>query len=110
MASSIATRATGVALYGGFLIGAVWALCLAAGPGPYHTFTNVMGSPLGKVVLFGLTVSIFYHLAAGIRHIIMDSGKGFELKWADFGAAFTFAFAAVISILVWVFAAFVGAF
>lgn len=110
MASSIAHRATGVALYGGFLIAAIWALCLAAGPGPYQVFTGVMGSILGKLVLFALTVSIFYHLANGVRHIVFDSGKGFELKWADFGAAFTFAFAAVISVLVWVFAAFVGAF
>lgn len=110
MASSIAHRATGVALYGGFLIAAIWALCLAAGPGAYGTFVDIMGSPLGKVVLFGLTVSIFYHLANGIRHIVFDSGRGFELKWADFGAAFAFAFAAVISVLVWLLAGIVGAF
>ena len=109
MASSIAHRATGVALYVGALILAGWALSLAAGPAAYGDYMALLGSWLGKLVLFGLTVSIFYHLANGVRHIVFDAGKGFELKWADFGAAFAFAFAIVISVLVWVFAAMTGA-
>lgn len=110
MAASIAHRATGVALYVGALILAGWALSLAAGPNAYATYMGLLGSWLGKLVLFGMTVSIFYHLANGVRHIIFDFGRGFQLKWADFGAAFAFAFAVVISVLVWVFAAMTGAF
>ena len=110
MASSIAHRATGVALYGGALLVAGWALSLVGGPQTYQAYMEMLGSLLGKIVLFGMTVSLFYHLANGVRHIIFDSGKGFELKWADFGAAFTFTFAIVASILVWVIAALTGAF
>jgi succinate dehydrogenase / fumarate reductase cytochrome b subunit len=110
MAASIAHRATGTALYVGALILAGWALALAGGPSTYQVYMDLLGSWLGKLVLFGLTVSIFYHLANGIRHIVFDFGKGFELKWADFGAAFAFAFAIVISVLVWVFAIMTGAF
>ena len=62
------------------------------------------------IIFVYLTLSLFYHMANGIRHIIFDSGRGFDLKWADFGAAFAFTFAIVISVLVWVFAAFTGAF
>ena len=64
MAASIATRATAVALYVGVLIIAGWALALASGPDAYAAYAGLLGSPLGLVVLFGLTVSIFYHLAA----------------------------------------------
>ncbi len=110
MASSIAHRATGVALYVGALIVAGWALSLAGGPASYQLYMQLLGSWIGKIVLFGLTLSLFYHLANGIRHLIFDSGKGFDLKWADFGAAFAFTFAVVITVLVWVFAAFTGAF
>jgi succinate dehydrogenase / fumarate reductase cytochrome b subunit len=110
MASSIAHRVTGCALYAGALMVAGWALALAGGPLTYQFYMTLLGSWLGKLVLFGMTVSLFYHLANGIRHIIFDSGKGFELKWADFGAAFAFTFAIVASILVWVIAAFTGAF
>src|ERR1700759_5311146 len=95
MASSIAHRATGIALYVGALLLAGWALALAGGPIRYQTYVQLLDSPIGKLVLFGMTVSLFYHLANGIRHLVFDSGKGFELKWADFGAAFAFTFAIV---------------
>ena len=50
MASSIAHRATGVALYVGALILAGWALSLAAGPAAYGDYMALLGSWLGKLV------------------------------------------------------------
>jgi succinate dehydrogenase / fumarate reductase cytochrome b subunit len=100
MAASIATRATGVALYVGVLIVAVGAATLAAGPDAYGVYIGLLGSPLGLLVLFGLTVSIFYHLAAGLRHLVFDSGKGFLPATANATAWAAFAFAAVASVLV----------
>ena len=109
MASSIANRATGVALYVGALIGAAWAVALASGPDAYAGFKGLLGSPLGLVVMFGLTVSFFYHLANGIRHLVWDAGHGFDLKSANASAVFVFAFTAVASIVVWIIAAMTGA-
>ena len=77
MFASIATRFTGVALYGGLLVVAGWALALALGPDAYATYSGLLGSPPGLIVLFAITVSIFYHLAAGLRHLAFDSGRGF---------------------------------
>ncbi|MEI9891849.1 MAG: hypothetical protein WDN45_16400 [Caulobacteraceae bacterium] len=42
-----------------------------------------MANPLGQLVLFGLTVSLFYHLANGVRHLWWDVGEGFDPKVAD---------------------------
>lgn len=109
MASSIANRATGVALYVGGLIAAAWALSLASGPDAYATFKAVLGSPLGLVVMFGLTVSFFYHLANGVRHLVWDAGYGFALKTANAASVFVFAFTAAATIAVWVVAAEMGA-
>ena len=109
MASSIANRATGVALYVGALIAAAWALSLASGPDAYATFKAVLGSPLGLVVMFGLTVSFFYHLANGIRHLVWDAGYGFALKTANAASVFVFAFTAAATIAVWVVYAMTGA-
>jgi succinate dehydrogenase / fumarate reductase, cytochrome b subunit len=100
MAASIATRASGVALYGGVLIGAAWALCLALGPNAYGTFQAVIGTPLGLFVLFAIIVSNFYHLAAGLRHLAFDSGKGFLPTTANLTAWLAFAFAIVAGVLV----------
>ena len=102
MASSILHRATGSALYGGALILAGWAACLAAGPGPFAAYKGLLSSPLGKLVLFGLTFSIFFHLANGVRHLAWDVGEGFEPRTADMTAAAVIAFAVTASIAVWV--------
>lgn len=109
MATSILHRATGVALYVGALILAGWAAALAAGPGPYSTYKHLLGSPLGKLVLFGLTFSIFYHMANGVRHLVWDAGEGFAPKTADMSAAAVIAFGAAATVAVWAIAAFTGA-
>lgn len=109
MAASIFTRATGVALYVGLFVVVAWAVSLASGPDAYGLFMGLMASWLGKLVLFGLTVSIFYHLAAGLRHLVFDSGAGFELKTANMTAWLCMAFGVVATLVVWVLAFAMGA-
>ena len=109
MAASIATRVTGVGLYLGALILAAWALSLAAGPEAYGSFKAVMGSPLGKFVLFGMSLAFFYHLAAGVRHMIWDLGFAMKVQQANALSVASFAFAVAATIAVWVIAAMVGA-
>jgi succinate dehydrogenase / fumarate reductase cytochrome b subunit len=109
MATSILHRATGVALYVGALIAAAWAITLAQGPDAYGVFKHVMGSPLGKLVMLGLTVSFFYHLANGVRHLVWDTGHGLDVKSANASAVVVFAFTAAATIAVWAIAAMTGA-
>ena len=109
MATSILHRASGCALYGGGLILAVWAMTLAAGPEAYGTFKAVMGSFPGKIVMFGLTLATFYHLAKGIQHLIWDAGHCYNLKTATMGAIATIAFAIAATLAVWIIAAMTGA-
>lgn len=109
MASSIAHRVTGVGLYLGALILAGWAMALAAGPVAYDTYTGLLGSFLGKLVLFGMTVSLLFHLANGVRHLIWDAGKGLDPKVADTTAIAAFVFAVVAAVFIWIIAAMTGA-
>lgn len=106
MATSILHRATGIALYVGALILAGWAVALAKGPGAFGQYRALLASPLGQLVLFGLTVSLFYHLANGVRHLWWDAGKGFEPKIADMTGAAAIAFGVVAAIAIWVVAMF----
>ena len=108
MASSILHRFTGVALYVGALILAGWALALASGPVGYDRYIGLLASPLGRLVLFGLTVSIFYHLANGVRHLFWDAGEGLNPKTASMTAAAAMTFAVVISVFVWGVAVWMG--
>lgn len=109
MATSILHRFTGIALYGGALIAAAWALSLAGGPETYAAFKGVMGSFLGKLVLFGLTLAGFYHLGNGVRHLTWDLGHGFDLKSANASAVAVIAFAVAATLAVWVIAGMTGA-
>lgn len=109
MATSILHRATGIALYVGALIAAAWAIALAKGPDAYAQYKAVMGSPIGLIVMFGLTLSFFYHLANGIRHLIWDAGHGLDVKSANLSAVVVFAFAAAATVVVWIIAGLSGA-
>ena len=109
MFASIAHRVTGVGLYLGALIAAGWAVALASGPEAYASYMGLLGSIPGKIVLFGMTVSLFYHLANGIRHLAWDFGHGYDLKTANFTAVVVIAFAVAASVAVWVLAAMTGA-
>lgn len=93
MAVSILHRASGDGLA---IVGALmflwWLGALAAGPEAYaafvacvwhdpvgtgfHAVTNI----LGKIVLIGLTWAFFQHLFSGLRHFVLDTGAGYELK------------------------------
>ena len=109
MATSILHRATGLALYVGGLLAAAWAIALAAGPERYAEFKGLLGSWPGKVVMFGLTVCVFYHLANGIRHLVWDSGHGLDLKSANASGVLVFAFAAAATLAIWGIAGMTGA-
>lgn len=109
MWTSILHRATGVALYAGALILTAWAVTLAAGPEAYATFKGLLGSPLGKLVMFGLTASAFYHLGNGVRHLFWDAGAGLDIKSANASAVAVFAFTVVATVAVWIIAAMTGA-
>ncbi len=109
MATSIFHRATGVALYVAALIGAAWALSLAAGPDAYATFKDLLGTPLGLFVMFGLSVSVFYHLGNGIRHLVWDFGHGLDVKSANASAWVVFGFTAAATVAAWAIAFMSGA-
>lgn len=83
MLASILNRMTGAALSFGSVLIALWLLALAFGPEAYATFTNWMGSPLGLLVWFGLTMALFLHFAGGLRHLIWDAAVGLSPKTAD---------------------------
>ena len=76
---SITHRITGVALSAGTILLVLWLGSAAYGPDAFDLFSDLMGSPIGLLVLFGFSLAFYYHLCNGIRHLVWDMGKGFEL-------------------------------
>ena len=40
-------------------------------------------SPLGRLVMIGYTWALMHHMLGGIRHLIWDTGRGFNLDTVD---------------------------
>ncbi|HJZ44661.1 MAG TPA: succinate dehydrogenase, cytochrome b556 subunit [Hyphomicrobiaceae bacterium] len=79
MVMSILHRLTGAALYLGTLLLAAWLIGAAMGEKQYAMVNGAFGHPLGKLVLFGYTWALFHHMLGGIRHLIWDTGRGFQI-------------------------------
>ena len=79
MALSIVHRMTGVALAIGTPLLVYWLAAAALGPEAFATAQGLIGSIIGRLLLFGWTFALFYHLCNGIRHLVWDAGFGFEL-------------------------------
>ena len=80
MVMSIAHRATGVALALGSLLLVYWLVSLASGPEAYAAALEFLGSTPVMAVLVGASFAFFYHLCNGIRHLVWDTGRGFEIS------------------------------
>ena len=106
MITSITHRITGMALTVGALILAWWLVAISNGlDGGYQTFMALAASPLGMLVLFGVTWSLAYHFFNGIRHLAWDLGYGFDKKVAERNSVIIFALsflsALIIFAIVW---------
>ena len=101
MATSILHRVTGMALYGGLLLLAIWLMAVAAGPEQYALVGGVLSGPLGQIGLYLLVACLAFHLANGIRHFFFDAGYGFKPADADLSAWFVIFFAIAAPVALW---------
>jgi len=108
MLGSILHRACLMALYVGALILVGWALALASGPDAYATYTGLLGSLLGKLVLIGLTFALFFQISSVVRHALWDTGRAFTPKVADTITIASIVFAVVATAVVWILAGVTG--
>jgi succinate dehydrogenase / fumarate reductase cytochrome b subunit len=95
MVMSIFHRITGTALYLGMIVLAGWLIAAASGPADYAVAMDWIGSPVGYLVLLGLSWAVFHHMLGGLRHFLWDTGRGFaiptvlKLSWATLFGSLT---------------------
>jgi succinate dehydrogenase / fumarate reductase cytochrome b subunit len=99
---SILHRVTGHALaFGAVLIFLWWLVAAATGPGAYAVFHDVATSWFGILVGVGVTWVFFQHMGSGIRHLIMDTGSGYEITKSRTMSRLTFAFSILMTLILW---------
>jgi succinate dehydrogenase / fumarate reductase, cytochrome b subunit len=102
--TSILHRISGVILFVGIAV-LLFALdtSLSSEEG-FEQVKSYLTSPLVKLIVWGLLSALLYHLVAGVRHLVMDTGHGETLQGGILGSKIVFIVSAVLILLtgVWV--------
>ena len=76
LATSILNRFAGLILSLGLLLFVYWVVALAAGARAYAQARELLSLGVFKLVYAALLAAFVYHTAAGVRHLIWDTGRG----------------------------------
>lgn len=104
MAVSIFHRVSGdgLAVVGGLSL-IWWLVAAASGEAAFAYFQSWATSIWGIIIGVGLTWAFFQHTFSGIRHLILDTGAGYELKTNKMWSIMVFIGAIVATAMVWAF-------
>ena len=98
---SLLNRATGIFLSIGTILLVYWIAAVADGPESYLSVQSYLGSIIGRILLFGWTFSLLFHLCNGIRHFFWDAGMGYELETTYMSGWTALIVAALLTIICW---------
>ena len=104
MVMSIVHRITGTALYFGTLLLAWWLIAVAQGPQALDLVNLMMGNPIGQFVLFGYTWALVHHMFGGLRHLIWDTGRGFDIGTVNALSWLTIIGSVLVTLALWAYA------
>ncbi len=76
LATSILNRLAGLVLSLGFVLLTYWLVAIAGGARTYVQARALLGLTAFKLVYALLLAAFAYHLIAGVRHLIWDTGRG----------------------------------
>ena len=102
MLVSILHRLTGGALtVAGLAVLTWWLVAISGGAETYGRMAKVAGSPVGLIVLVGLSWAFWQHFFSGLRHLVLDIGAGYEIKINRLFSVLTIAAALLATALTW---------
>jgi succinate dehydrogenase / fumarate reductase, cytochrome b subunit len=78
LATSIFNRFTGVGLSFALVLLVYWLTAVAGGPLAQARAAHLLALPAMKLVYAACIVAFCYHLVAGIRHLVWDTGRMLE--------------------------------
>jgi succinate dehydrogenase / fumarate reductase, cytochrome b subunit len=76
---SILHRITGMAMIPGAVLVVWWFVAAVYSPHYFGAADRLLSSWFGIFVMTGSLWALAYHFCNGIRHLIWDSGRGFDL-------------------------------
>ncbi len=102
MMMSIMHRITGVGLYFGIVLLVWWLTAASISDGYFDFVQGFFGHWFGRLLLFGFTWALIHHALGGLRHLLWDTGRGFDLNLVEWLARANLAGSIVLTLLLWV--------
>ena len=102
MMMSIVHRITGVGLYFGIVLLVWWLTAASISDGYFDFVQGFFGHWFGRLLLFGFTWALIHHALGGLRHLLWDTGRGFDLPLVEWLARANLAGSIVLTLLLWI--------
>ena len=99
---SIIHRITGVGLYFGIVLLVWWLTAASISDGYFDFVQGFFGHWFGRLLLFGFTWALIHHALGGLRHLLWDTGRGFDLPLVEWLARANLAGSIVLTLLLWI--------
>ena len=109
LTTSFLNRVTGVVLSLGLIVLAYWLMAVAGGGRAYTQALVVLSTLILKLLYAALLISFSYHLVAGVRHLIWDTGRYLERAQSKRSAAIISVVSVLLMAICLYFAFFAGA-
>jgi succinate dehydrogenase / fumarate reductase, cytochrome b subunit len=100
---SITHRITGVGLYFGIVLLVWWLSAASISDGYFDFVQGFFGHWFGRLLLFGFTWALIHHALGGLRHLLWDTGRGFDLNLVEWLARANLAGSIILTVLLWIF-------
>jgi len=101
MTMSIVHRLTGTILFFAIILLAWWLISAAAGPAYFDFVEDILVSIPGRLVLLGCTWALIHHALGGLKHLLWDTGHGYDLDMVEKLAKGSLILSVVLTIAVW---------
>ena len=101
---SILHRATGIVMFAGLILMVLVLLSISNGAESWASMQSFLSSFIGKFILFGFTLCLYYHMCNGVRHLLWDIGVGLELEDAKRSGIVVLGSSVFLTLLTWIIA------
>ena len=96
---SITHRVVGVINYFALIVICFWAISLFFGENFYRSFEIVLNTFFGKFLIISLCWTFSFQILNEIRHLVWDTGFGFDLKVAKISGVIALIGSFILTIL-----------
>jgi len=100
---SITHRMTGVMLSAGLIFFVYLLYAILAGADAYQALQVAMQFWLAKLIYWGFVYALFFHCCHGVRHLIWDTGIGFNRDTLNRYAILELVVSLVLTLIVFLF-------